>query len=479
MSNLKELVAKLQLESPRIYVGQHRIYPTRAGFEVPQSALEQLQLAIENPSQLTSAVRISDGDQLVFHGTARGEVKQSMLTNIEPEVAKATITSPEVNVPQPEAWHHPQSAQNDYLNLAGVSPLTSIEDLKGQFTLNPQAGVEHDQKVYQSALRQQISPEHLIYTISQGPMVQSLVDRDMPISETTGYIAPMMSRYIEDSQNVLTQTENSDKSAFQLNLGQPNEYSQKLVQSIATHTQEIQSLAQQHLQTFQDKSVEPYWKQWAAQQLPKLRDYVVQSAQEKGPRLKHWLKEQGPLLGAAILTSKATKGASLKAWGASQAPKVNKELESFAVETKKSLGTAGKAIHDLASHSGQELAERGLHLVQDLATPKPNGEVTDDQIAQGAREVIALWGKDGHLDGWVFNFHDDPQKGVTIHLKDGTPAFTDGKLNTGLNQKYLQRIRRIPSHVAQVKQQIASMKSNMPSPSHRQDSISANNGVSR
>jgi hypothetical protein len=458
MSTIEQVVAKLNLTSPSIYVGRQRVYPIRTGINLQPAALEQLEIALANPGEVSSAIRIKDGDLDVFHCTARGEVKLSTLSvSSQIETGEEETKSTGEPLPQNEelGWQNPTSARADYIRLLGGQD--GFESLKQTCMHNSEIGNALDQKVYMGALAEGWPPERMIYCLSQGPFIQSLAEKDVPISRMNEqYIAPMMTSYINKSTNTRVETEGRDEFG-QLSEPSLRPSTNAFVNALDSQAKDTRDLASQHLSTFRDKASDPYWKQWATQQMPKLRNYIVQSAKEKGPRLKDWLKDQGPLLGAALFSAKATKNSSLKAWAASQGPTVKQTLDSLGQEALAGLQVAGREIGDLAWKTGGEVIEMGLHKVQDLATPGEIQDVTNDQIEEGGRALIDLYGRDGNFSGLTFDFHDS-QDGLEIHLKDGTPAFIGGKIAPGLPTRYADRLRRIPVHVASFRANVSEIR---------------------
>ncbi|MGA7935652.1 MAG: hypothetical protein WCA35_19030, partial [Kovacikia sp.] len=56
-------------------------------------------------------------------------------------------------------------------------------------------------------------------------------------------------------------------------------------------------------------------------------------------------------------------------------------------------------------------------------------------------------------EGQEFNFQQT-KTGVDVHLKDGTPVYTDGKLNPEVDGRFTFRLSKIPENLGKVKSDI-------------------------
>jgi hypothetical protein len=146
MSDLSSVIERLALENPRIYVGRERIYPPRPGLPPSDQALAKLEQALANPSKSRSAVRIVDGEQVVFQCNARGEVAVPLAQTLaQPLMTQPTPEAPPIPAPTPDPIHLTPANQQAYattLTAVAEQNLTQFRDQVTQPTWKAWASQE-------------------------------------------------------------------------------------------------------------------------------------------------------------------------------------------------------------------------------------------------------------------------------------------------------------------------------------------------
>jgi cyanophycin synthetase len=148
---------------------------------------------------------------------------------------------------------------------------------------------------------------------------------------------------------------------------------------------------------------------------------VAKTVKQRG--FKSWVADQSP---------------QLKDWAKAQAPVAKQAALKMVQKIAEQAFETGKALGAIA----WEKFEKFTQLV-DPGTLDP-----------ALKEAISLFGKDGRFEGDVFIFQQT-NTGVDVHLKDGTPVYTDAKVNLYGDGRLIYRLSKIPETIAQVKADIS------------------------
>jgi cyanophycin synthetase len=164
--------------------------------------------------------------------------------------------------------------------------------------------------------------------------------------------------------------------------------------------------------------------------------------------------------------AKTVKQRGLKAWVADQSTHVKDWVKEqapvakhVAIHTVRKIAEQalekGAIVGAIALTLGRAAADAALEKIQKLGAiawekfEKATQLVDPVTLDPALKDAIALFGQDGRFEGDVFNFQQT-KTGVDVYLKDGTPVYTDGKLNLW-DGRLTYRLSRIPENVAQVK----------------------------
>jgi cyanophycin synthetase len=151
--------------------------------------------------------------------------------------------------------------------------------------------------------------------------------------------------------------------------------------------------------------------------------------------------------------AKTVKQRGFKAWAVDRSAKAKAWAKEQAFRKGAVVGTItlalGRAVADVALEKGQQMGtiawekfEKATQLVDPMT------------LNPALKDVIALFGKDGRFEGEAFIFQRT-ETGVDVHLKDGTPVYTDGKLNFYKDSRLIYRLSKIPENIAKVKADVS------------------------
>ena len=452
-AELQESVEKLGLQDPKIYVGRERIYPPREGLTPSPKAIATFKQALLSPESVKGSVRIMDGEQVLFK-MAKGQVevplspeqvKAALVFDKLPEPSATTVASAEPELPiepapvnaQTQTEQENAAARDTYFDLLKQHPefkdldVTTRDELLDRPTAIQQKG---DRQVSEMALERGLPREEVDRVMGQGsPYIQKELEAGS-LSAVQGYLTERSVDYQQrlDAQTATKEAAIPEASAVAPDAARENDFPEEAtnhaapVQGFAATMQtQLESaqvtalqakatleLAQKNLSTFAKAVKHRGFKAWAADQMPILKQKAKEIAIEQGTKVKDWAREQAPIVKEVAIHA-ATK------------------IGEQAFEKGKDLGA-----------KAWEKFEKATQLV-DSATLDP-----------ALKDVIGLFGKNGQFAGEEFNFQQT-KTGVDVHLKDGTPVYTDGKLNPQVDGRFTFRLSKIPENVAKVRADIS------------------------
>jgi cyanophycin synthetase len=169
--------------------------------------------------------------------------------------------------------------------------------------------------------------------------------------------------------------------------------------------------------------------------------------------------------------AKTLKQRGLKAWVADQSTHVKdwaKErapvAKHIAIHTVRKIAEQalekGAVVGMIALTLGRAAADAALEKIQKLGAiawekfEKATQLVDPVTLDPALKDAITLFGQDGRFEGDVFNFQQT-KTGVDVYLKDGTPVYTDGKLNFYGDSRLTYCLSKIPENIAQIKADIS------------------------
>ena len=223
------------------------------------------------------------------------------------------------------------------------------------------------------------------------------------------------------------------------------------LQTHAVSAKENIELAQKNLATFAKTVKHRGFKAWAADQMPILKQKALEIAAEQGAKLKDWAKEQAPVMKeAAIHTAQFVAQQAF-------------EKGSVAAVV---AGQVGRVVADKAFEKG-----KGFGAVAWEKFEKATQLVDPDKLDPAIKDAIALFGKDGKVAGEEFNMQQSPDGKVSVHLKDGTPLYADGKVNLNVDSRLRFRLSQIPGNIEEIKSKIKQQLSAQQVPKKQAESL--------
>jgi cyanophycin synthetase len=136
---------------------------------------------------------------------------------------------------------------------------------------------------------------------------------------------------------------------------------------------------------------------------------------------------------------------SFKAWVAEVASNVVQKTAKQAFNLGEVVGAAaiavGRVAADMALEKGKALGAIAWEKFQ-TATQLVDSATLDPAL----QDVMVLWGKDGRFINELFIFQQT-HTGVDVHLKNGTPVYTDGKLNSHIDGRFSFALSQIPENL--------------------------------
>jgi cyanophycin synthetase len=161
-----------------------------------------------------------------------------------------------------------------------------------------------------------------------------------------------------------------------------------------------------------------------------------------------------------IKTWAANRSRKATAWVKAQTPIVKQVILNTAQKIAEQASEKGEVIGAIAVAFGSRIAnavfEKSIELGA-IAFEKfeKATQLVDPAILNPAlKDVIDLFGKNGRAEDDVFDYQQT-SKGVDVHLKDGTPIYTNSKLNLHVDTYFSLRLNKIPGNVAEVKAKIS------------------------
>ena len=361
---------------------------------------------------------------------------------------------------------------------------------------NPAEARQNDTQVVLTAFKFKESPEYLEGALSESPYVQSQIKQGVPLAEMhEQYIAPIVAQYKEACHDKISDSSSEDnlrKAVEAVSQRQDQSISNAEVTStpiattpapakqfdypktaqtidpakdfrdtvqrgaatLQTHAvsaKENIELAQKNLATFAKTVKHRGFKAWAADQMPILKQKALDIAAEQGTKLKDWAKEQAPVMKeAAIHTAQFVAQQAF-------------EKSSVAAVV---AGQVGRVVADKAFEKG-----KGFGAVAWEKFEKATQLVDPDKLDPAIKDAIALFGKDGKVAGEEFNMQQSPDGKVSVHLKDGTPLYADGKVNLNVDSRLRFRLSQIPGNIEEIKSKIKQQLSVQQAPKKQVDSL--------
>ncbi len=146
----------------------------------------------------------------------------------------------------------------------------------------------------------------------------------------------------------------------------------------------------------------------------------------------------------------------VKDWAKKQAPVLKQAAFSAVKKTAEQAFDVGEIVGTAAIALGRVVANTTLEKGKELGAiawekfEKATQLVDPVTLDPALEEVITRLGKDGQFANEQFIFQRT-QTGVDVHLKDGTPVYTKGKLNPKVDGRFSFLLSKIPENRAKVK----------------------------
>jgi hypothetical protein len=106
----------------------------------------------------------------------------------------------------------------------------------------------------------------------------------------------------------------------------------------------------------------------------------------------------------------------------------------------------GRMAADMALEKGKEVGAIAWEKFK-KATQLVDPAILDPAL----QDVMVLWGKDGRFVDELFIFQQT-HTGVDVHLKNGSPVYTGGKLNNYIDGRFSFALSQIPENMEKVKE---------------------------
>ncbi len=426
---VESIVKEYGLENARIQVGRERIYPLREGLTVSPKAVEMLKSALSNPEAVQGTVKITAAEKTLYW-VSKGVVNTPLDAQIKQEPAMQMQEAEKPATPVAETLKELPKSENDIARQTYLNLLTSHPEFKGSkdITHKELMGLTakeqrlSDRQVMEMGALRERPREEMDRVLGQGsPYINTeLITGSLP--KARAYLVELSGDYkLYVQDEAIDNTPHArefdyPKAAQTLDPAQSLKYAIALgtttLQTTATSARENLELAQQNLAIFSKKVKHRGFKAWAADQMPILKEKVQTVAAEHSAKLKGWAKDQAPVVKAA------------------------------AVKTAKQIGHQAAVKGKEIGAKAWEQIEKATQLV-DPATLEP-----------ALRDMIAMFGENGRFAGAEV-IYQKTKTGVDVHLKDGTPVYTNGKVNPNVDSRYAYRLSRIPQNVQQVKTEIS------------------------
>ncbi len=147
----------------------------------------------------------------------------------------------------------------------------------------------------------------------------------------------------------------------------------------------------------------------------------------------------------------------LKDWVKEQTPILKQVAASVAQKTAKQAFNLGERVGTLAIAVCRIAADMALEKGKDVGAiawekfKKATQLVDPATLNPALQDVMVLWGKDGRFVEELFIFQQT-HTGVDVHLKNGNPVYTDGKLNNHIDGRFSFALSQIPENIAKAKE---------------------------
>jgi hypothetical protein len=497
---LEQIIKEYGLENTRIQRGSRRIHPQRKGLNATPEQLADLK-SVLNGASVKGFLQITAGDVVIAANTSGAiekafdpgllpsqpkssevsimqsineapvmeskteapviEVKSAALPmEIVSEAPTAEVKSEtslvEAKLKPTIAHTESKTPQETYLDLLKQHPefkggnVTTREELLSQPVSTQQLC---DRLVSEMAAIKGIDPEEHNWILAQGSVyIQSTSDNKKAfegnpalgldgnvteMSEDLDYLSRQATEYrkvmdkvhkIESIRKLpIKQEFNYPESAQTLdpatNLKSAITQGSATVKETVLSATETLALAQKNMATFAKHVKHRGLKAWAKEQMPILQNKVKELAQAQAVKIGAYVKEQTPIVKDAVISGAKQVGDSVVQYAKAQAPVVAERAKAM-----------GEVIH-----------ERFTEFTQ-LVDPA--------QIEKLGSHVL---GNDGGFEGNTFDFKRGPN-GVDISLKNGTPVFSEGKLNPTLDTSYAIQLNKMTERLNAIQLQTENTK---------------------
>ncbi|PZD72687.1 Cyanophycin synthetase [Acaryochloris thomasi RCC1774] len=160
--------------------------------------------------------------------------------------------------------------------------------------------------------------------------------------------------------------------------------------------------------------------------------------------------------------SEAIKQHDIKAWEAQQEVKIRrwtKEKAPVAKQVAEQVLDIGGTVVAISFVFTRIAAKMTFEMGRELgaiAREKPEKtvpSVDSNTLDPALKDVINILGKNGRFEGEVFIFQQT-NRGVDVHLKNGTPVYTNRKLNPDVKTRFVHRLSKIHKRVVRVRADI-------------------------
>jgi hypothetical protein len=463
---LEQIIQEYGLENTRIQRGRRRIHPQREGLNATPQELADLRSVLEGTS-VKGFLAVTSGDVVIAANTA-GAIEKAFDRSsmpVQAEVSKADApmeSKTEAAIPQSipgaarenveqgnvvmqsnlnrnvvdaknilKSQINPEITLRQEADISAKQPSQELdpygpdgpnsaigEEFESQYLehmeKNPHIAREMDQHALLNALDRNASIDEVKQILKNGVYSSILGTEHLPEQVEQIYIAPMLEEYKNMRINALNiePLTSASKYSFDFpgnaqtldpveNLKNTITQGSTTVKESVLSATETLALAQKNMATFTKHVKHRGLKAWAKEQMPVLQNKAKELAQTQAAKIGAYVKGQAPVVKDAVISGAKQVGDAVVQYAKAQAPIVAEKV---------------KAV-------GEVINERFTEFTQ-LVDPV--------QIEKLGNHVL---GNDGGFEGTTFDFKRG-QNGIDISLKNGTPVFSNGKLNPKLDTSH-------------------------------------------
>jgi hypothetical protein len=362
---------------------------------------------------------------------AKGSPEENLLSAVEQAIAPRTTAETSLGA---EVNRENDVAKNRYMDLLSQHPRMAGQEIPAPDELLAKAPAEQrqaDKLVSEMAAIKGIDPDEHSWILAQGSAyIQSNLDNKKVFEGNPALGLDGNSAKMSEGLDYLSKQSSEFRNAYMgkihgvapsaASTKYPSDYPQDaqtldptanlkntiaqgsttVKESILSATETL-ALAQKNMATFTKHVKHRGLKAWAKEQMPVLQNKAKQLAQTQAAKIGAYVKDQAPIVRDAVISGAKQVGDTVVQYAKVQAPIVAEKAKAV-----------GEVIH-----------ERFTEFTQ-LVDPI--------QIEKLGNHVL---GNDGGFEGTTFDFKRG-QNGIDISLKNGTPVFSDGKLNPKLDTSH-------------------------------------------